>query len=69
MRSRLLTHLDKDSDDAVREEFAWKYVRQAFMDPLVLGLCLFTPRFCVYTLHVEPFLGMSLPSCPFIPLC
>jgi hypothetical protein len=34
-RSRLLTRLDKDSDDAVREKFAWKYVRQAFVDPLV----------------------------------
>jgi hypothetical protein len=39
-RSRLLTRLDEDSGDAVREEFAWKYVRQAFVDPLVWGYAL-----------------------------
>ena len=68
-RSRLLARLDKDSDSSVREGIAWKYVRQAFVDPLVWGVCLFTPRFRVYTLRSEPFLSMSLPNCRFIPLC
>lgn len=53
-RSRLLTRLDKDSDDAVREVFAWKYVRQAFVDPLVWGYALLHHGFAftLYTLSL-----------------
>jgi hypothetical protein len=53
-RSRLLARLDKDSDDAVREEFAWKYVRQAFVDPLVWGYALLNHGFAftLYTLSL-----------------
>ncbi|KAF8500881.1 major facilitator superfamily domain-containing protein [Russula emetica] len=53
-RSRLLTRLDKDSDDAVREEFAWKYVRQAFVDPLVWGYAFLNHGFAftLYTLRL-----------------
>lgn len=53
-RSRLLTRLNKDSDDAVREEFAWKYVRQAFVDPLVWGYALLHHGFAftLYTLSL-----------------
>ena len=53
-RSRLLTRLDKDSDDAVREEFAWEYVRQAFVDPLVWGYAFLNHGFAftLYTLSL-----------------
>lgn len=53
-RSRLLARLDKDSDDAVREEFAWKYVHQAFVDPLVWGYALLNHGFAftLYTLSL-----------------
>src|SRR6266566_6443038 len=49
-RSRLLTRLDIDSDDAVREEFAWEYVRQAFVDPLVWGYAFLNHGFA-FTLY------------------
>jgi hypothetical protein len=53
-RSRLLARLDNDSDDAVREEFAWKYVRQAFVDPLVWGYAFLNHGFAftLYTLSL-----------------
>ncbi len=53
-RSRLLARLDKDSDDAVQEEFAWKYVRQAFLDPLVWGYAFLHHGFAflLYTLSL-----------------
>jgi len=53
-RSRLLTRLDKDSDAAVQEEFAWKYVRQAFVDPLVWGYAFLNHGFAfgLYTLSL-----------------
>lgn len=57
-RSRLLTRLDKDSDDAVREEFAWKYVRQAFVDPLVWGYAFLHHGFA-FTLYT---LSLFLPT-------
>lgn len=38
--SRLLARLGKDEDAAEREKFAWNYVRQAFVDPLVWGYAL-----------------------------
>ncbi|KAH9999691.1 major facilitator superfamily domain-containing protein [Russula compacta] len=38
--SRLLARLGKDDDAAEREKFAWNYVRQAFVDPLVWGYAL-----------------------------
>jgi hypothetical protein len=53
-RSRLLARLDKGSGDAVREEFAWKYVRQAFVDPLVWGYAFLNHgfSFTLYTLSL-----------------
>lgn len=61
-RSRLLTRLDKDSDDAVREEFAWKYVRQAFVDPLVWGYAFLNHGFA-FTLYT---LRLFLPTISFL---
>ncbi|KAI0304323.1 major facilitator superfamily domain-containing protein [Multifurca ochricompacta] len=39
-RSRLLARLDADSDAAEQEKFAWEYVSQAVLDPLVWGYAL-----------------------------
>ena len=53
-RARLLSRLDKDSDATEREKFAWKYVRQAFLDPLVWGYALLYHgfSFVLYTLSL-----------------
>jgi hypothetical protein len=53
-RSRLLARLDTDSDTAKQEKFAWKYVRQAFPDPLVWGYALLFHGFAfvLYTLSL-----------------
>jgi len=55
-RSRLLARLDTDSDAAKQEKFAWRYVRQAFLDPLVWGYALLFHGFAfvLYTLSLLP---------------
>jgi hypothetical protein len=51
-RSRLLARLQEDSDAAEQEKFAWAYVFQAFLDPLVWGYALLFHSFAfvLYTL-------------------
>lgn len=53
-RSRLLARLGKDDDAAEREKFAWDYVLQAFVDPLVWGYALLFHgyAFVFYTLSL-----------------
>jgi hypothetical protein len=64
-RSRLLARLDKDSDDAVREVFAWKYVRQAFVDPLVWGYALLNHGFAFTLYTLSLFLVCLYQGYPF----
>jgi hypothetical protein len=63
-RSRLLTRLAEDSDAAEKEQFAWEYVRQAFLDPLVWGYALLFHGFAfvLYTLSLFLVLFLALPS-------
>ncbi|KAI9443317.1 major facilitator superfamily domain-containing protein [Lactarius indigo] len=53
-RSRLLARLDTDCDAAKKEIFSWKYVRQAFLDPLIWGYALLFHGFAfvLYTLSL-----------------
>ena len=53
-RSRLLARLERDSDAGEKEKFDWKYVRQAFLDPLVWGYALLFHGFAfvLYTLSL-----------------
>lgn len=53
-RSRLLARLDSDCDTAKQEKFSWKYVRQAFLDPLIWGYALLFHGFAfvLYTLSL-----------------
>jgi len=60
-RSRLLSRLDKDSA-AEQEKFAWKYVRQAFLDPLVWGILFHGFAFVLYTLSLFMVFFLALPS-------
>lgn len=53
-RSRLLARLDSDCDASRQEKFSWKYVRQAFLDPLIWGYALLFHGFAfvLYTLSL-----------------
>ncbi|KAH8998469.1 major facilitator superfamily domain-containing protein [Lactarius akahatsu] len=53
-RTRLLARLDSDNDAAKKENFSWRYVRQAFLDPLVWGYALLFHGFAfvLYTLSL-----------------
>jgi len=59
-----LTRLAEDSDAAEKEKFAWGYVRQAFMDPLVWGYVFLFHGFAfvLYTLSLFLVLFPALPS-------
>jgi hypothetical protein len=63
-RSRLLTRLAEDSDAAERENFAWGYVRQVFLDPLVWGYAFLLHGFAfvLNTLSLFLVLFPALPS-------
>jgi hypothetical protein len=62
-RRLLLSRLEKDSDDASREKFAWEYVRQAFLDPLVWGYALLFHGFAfvLYSLSLFMVFLFALP--------
>ncbi|KAH9065315.1 major facilitator superfamily domain-containing protein [Lactarius vividus] len=53
-RTRLLARLASDNDAAKKENFSWKYVRQAFLDPLIWGYALLFHGFAfvLYTLSL-----------------
>lgn len=61
--SRLLTLLAEGSDTAEREKFAWGYVRQAILDPLVWGYAFLFHGFAfvLYTLSLFLVLFIALP--------
>jgi len=63
-RSRLLARLAEDSDAAEKEKFAWEYVRQAFLDPLVWGYAFLFHVFAFVLYTLSPFLVLfeALPS-------
>jgi hypothetical protein len=63
-RRLLLSRLEKDSYAAEQEKFAWEYVRQAFLDPLVWGFALLFHGFAfvLYSLSLFMVFFLALPS-------
>jgi hypothetical protein len=59
--------LDTDSDAAKQEKFAWKYVRQAFLDPLVWGYAFLFHGFAFVLYTLTLFLVRLYRAASFPP--